>query len=60
MRTANRRTAKIAPALLFGAITFLQPVPEARADISVQGKEVLEAVVLRRIATQLLVAKERR
>ena len=44
MRTANRRTAKIAPALLFGAITFLQPVPEARADIAVQDREVLEAV----------------
>ena len=44
MRAANRRTAKIAPALLFGAITFLQPVPEARADIAVQDREVLEAV----------------
>jgi aminobenzoyl-glutamate utilization protein B len=44
MRAANRRAAKIAPALLFGAITFLQPVPEARADIAVQDGEVLEAV----------------
>jgi hypothetical protein len=39
----NGQTAKIALSLLFGAIIFLQPVPEAFADISVKDKEVLEA-----------------
>ncbi len=43
MNYTYRQTAKTALALLFGAIILL-PVPEARADVSVQDKEVLEAV----------------
>ena len=38
------QTAKIALALLFGAIILLQPVPEVHADAAVQNKEVLDAV----------------
>jgi len=44
MRTNNKQTVKIVPALLFCVITLLQPVPEACADISAQDKEVIEAV----------------
>ena len=44
MRTANRQIFRIAPALLVLAIALLQPAPEAFADVSVQDKEVLEAV----------------
>ena len=44
MRTADRQIFRIAPALLVLAITLLQPVPEVRADVSVQDREVLEAV----------------
>ena len=44
MRTTNRQIVKIAPALLFWAIILVHHIPEARADISAQDKEVLEAV----------------
>ena len=44
MKKTNMQTANIALALLFGAITLLQPVPEVHADAAVQNKEVLEAV----------------
>ena len=44
MRKTNRQIAKIVPALLLATTTFLQPLVEARADDSVQDKEVLEAV----------------
>ena len=44
MRTLKRQTVEIGPALLFCAITLLQPVPEACADISAPDKEVIEAV----------------
>lgn len=44
MRTTNRQIGKIAPAILLGVITLLQPIPEGRADISAQDKEVLDAV----------------
>jgi aminobenzoyl-glutamate utilization protein B len=41
---ADGRNLRIAPALLFAAAALLQPVSEARADLSPQAKEVLEAV----------------
>ena len=44
MRTTDRQKVWIAPALLFLATHLLQPVPTAFADVSVQDKEVLEAV----------------
>jgi aminobenzoyl-glutamate utilization protein B len=44
MRTTGRQKVRNVLALLVLAITLLQPVPEARADASVQDKEVLEAV----------------
>ena len=44
MRTTDRQKFWIAPALLFLATTLLQPVPAAFADVSVQDKEVLDAV----------------
>ena len=44
MRTTDRQKVGIFLALLVLAISLLQPVPEARADVSAQDKEVLEAV----------------
>ena len=43
MIKTNGQTVTIALALLFGAITLMS-VPAARADVSAQDKEVLEAV----------------
>ncbi len=43
-QVVNRQAARVVPALLFGAIFFLQAVPAARADTSVPEKEVLGAV----------------
>jgi aminobenzoyl-glutamate utilization protein B len=44
MRASVKQLAKIVLAPLIGAGVLLLPVPEARADVSVQDKEVLEAV----------------
>ena len=44
MRTVVRQKNRIVLTLLVLAITLLQPMPEARADVSAQDKEVLEAV----------------
>ncbi len=44
MKRIHRKTSRFCSVFLFGGIIFLQPVIDVRADVSVQDKEVLEAV----------------
>jgi len=44
MKSIRGRTSRFCTVFLFVAIIFLQPIIDVRADVSAQGKEVLEAV----------------
>ena len=44
MRTTNRLKVRIALVFLFGVITLVQPVSQARTGLSIQDEDVLQAV----------------